>query len=159
MSKFWEALEYVLALIGGAIAVYFKAYMLLYVLVGAAALLDLATGMIAAVLEGTGLDSKVARKGLLKKLVLLLGVALGTFLDFLLPFVAQRAGVHLNETLIFSSVVCGYICVTESISIIENIYRSTGGTIPKWIMSMLKKYKDDLEKGETNYGDREDTGK
>jgi toxin secretion/phage lysis holin len=157
MSKFWEALEYILALVGGAVAVYFKAYMLLYVLVGAAALLDLATGMIAAILDGTGLDSKVARKGLLKKTVLLLAVALGTFLDILLPFVAQRAGIHLDETLIFSSIVCGYICVTESISIIENIYRATGGAIPKWIMSMLKKYKEDMEKGGGNNDDRQDT--
>ena len=152
MSKFWESLEYILALVGGAFAVYFKAYALLYVMVGAAALLDLATGMIAAVLDGTGLSSKIARKGLLKKVVLLLAVALGTFLDFLLPFVAGRAGIHLDETLIFSSIVCGYICVTESISIIENIYRATGGAIPMWIMNMLKKYKEDIEKGDDRHG-------
>lgn len=154
MNKFWEALEYILALIGGAIAVYFKAYTLLYVLVGAAALLDLATGMIAAILEGTGLDSKIARKGFLKKVVLLLSVALGTFLDIMLPYVAQKAGIHLDDTIIFSSVVCGYICVTESISIVENIYRATGGAIPKWIMNMLKKYKDDMDKGGKENGDQ-----
>ena len=152
MTKFWEALEYILALIGGALAVYFKQYTLLYVMVGMAALLDLATGVIAAVLEGTGLDSKVARRGLLKKVVLLLAVALGTFLDILLPFVAERAGIQLDKTLIFSSIVCGYICVTESISIVENIYRATGGAIPQWIMKMLKKYKEDMEKGGNDNG-------
>ena len=154
MNKFWEALEYILALIGGAMAVYFKQYTLLYVMVGVAALLDLATGVIAAVLDGTGLSSKIARRGLLKKIVLLLAVALGTFLDILLPFVADRTGIHLSETLIFSSIVCGYICVTESISIIENIYRATGGAIPQWIMKMLKKYKEDMEKGASQDGDQ-----
>ena len=154
MNKFWETLQYILALIGGAIAVYFKLYGLLYLLVGAAALLDLATGVIASVLDGTGLDSRIARRGLLKKVVLLLSVALGTFLDIMLPFVAQKAGIHLDETLIFSSIVCGYICVTESISIIENIYRATGGAIPGWMMKMLKKYKEDMEKGVTGNGNR-----
>ena len=147
MNKFWDMMEYLLALIGGAIAVYFKQYYTLYIFVGLAALLDLATGVIASVLDGTGLSSKIARQGLLKKVVLLLAVALGTFLDILLPYVATQAGITLNETLIFSAIICGYICVTESISVIENIYRATGGTIPQWIMKMLKTYKEDMEKG------------
>ena len=155
MSKFGEALKYIIAAICGAVVVYFQAYVVQYVLVGAAALLDLATGMIAAILDGTGLSSSIARKGMLKKVVLLLAVALGTFLDIMLPYVAQKAGIHIEGTLVFSSVVCGYICVTESISIIENIYRATGGAIPKWIMSMLKKYKEDMEKGGGN-NDRQD---
>lgn len=152
-----DKLKYLLAVIVGAVAAYFKQYTILYVLVGIACILDLATGMCAAVLDGTGLSSDIARKGLLKKLVLLMAVSLGTYLDFLAHFAVEKAGMHF-DTLIFSAIVCVYICVTECISIIENIYRATGGAIPQWIMKMLKKYKEDMEKGAGDNGDQQTDG-
>lgn len=141
-----DKLKYVLAVVGGAIAAYFRQYTILYVLVGIACILDLITGMCAAVLEGTGLFSAVARKGFLKKLVLMIAVGVGTYLDFLAHFAIEKAGLKF-DTLVFSGVICVYICVTECISIIENIYRATGGAIPTWVMNMLKQHKDNMEKG------------
>ena len=149
-----DKLKYILAIVGGAMAAYFRQYTILFVLVGIACILDLITGVCAATLEGTGLSSKIARKGFLKKLVLLIAVGLGTYLDFLVQFAAEKAGLQF-DTLIFSPTICVYICVTESISIIENIYRSTGGAIPQWIMNMLKQHKDSMEKGETGNGKTE----
>lgn len=149
-----DKLKYILAIVGGALVAYFRQYTILFVLVGIACILDLMTGMCAATLEGTGLSSKIARKGFLKKLVLLIAVGLGTYLDFLVQFAAEKAGLQF-ATLIFSPTICVYICVTECISIIENIYRSTGGAIPQWIMNMLKQHKDSMEKGETGNGKTE----
>lgn len=150
-----DKMKYFVAIAGGAVAAYFRQYSILYVLVGIACMLDLLTGVCAAVLDGTGLSSKIARNGFLKKLVLLVAVGFGTFLDFLVQFAVEKAGMHF-DTLIFSSVICVYICITECISIIENIYRSTGGAIPQWIVKMLKQHKESLEKGG---GEDEKTGK
>lgn len=146
-----DKLKYILAVAGGAVTAYFKQYTVLYVLVGIAVSLDLLTGICAAILDGTGLSSKIARNGFLKKLVLLVAVGFGTFLDFLVQFAVEKAGMHF-DTLIFSVVICVYICITECISIIENIYRSTGGAIPQWIVKILKQHKDNLEKGENTDG-------
>ena len=145
-----DKLKFIVAAVGGAIAAYFQQYIVLYALVGIACVLDLITGVCAAVLEGTGLSSDIARRGFLKKLVLLIAVGVGTYLDFLSHFAAEKVGLSF-DTLIFSAVVCVYICVTESISIIENIYRATGGAIPKWIMNMLKQHKETLEKEGVNH--------
>ncbi|MBQ6946752.1 MAG: phage holin family protein [Clostridia bacterium] len=141
-----DKLKYVLAIAGGTVAAYFQQYIILYVLVGIACLLDLFTGISAAVKEGTGLSSDIARKGFLKKLVLLVAVGFGTYLDFLAHYAAEKAGLPF-DTLIFSSVICVYICITECISIIENICRVTGGAIPDWIKKLLKQHKETLEKG------------
>lgn len=129
----------------GLAAAYFRQYALLYVLVTVAALLDLATGVSASVIEGTGLSSKIARRGFLKKFVLLIGVGFGTFLDVLLPMCAGNIGIHLPQNLLFSTVICVYICLSECISITENIYRCVGGAMPSWIAGILREAKDNLE--------------
>ena len=147
-----DKLKYIFALAGGAVIAYFEKYAVLYVFVCAAIVLDFITGMLAAVIDGTGLSSKIARRGFFKKILLLVAVAFGTFLDVLMPFAAEKVGIGYDGTLIFSSIIGVYICVTESISVAENIVRSTGGTVPKWIIKLLKQAKDGVEKGEDDNG-------
>lgn len=153
-----EKVKYILSVFGGIIAAYFKQYAVLYIFVAVAIAFDLVTGMTAAVVEGTGLSSDIARKGMLKKMVLLVSVAFGTFLDVFLQYAVMQVGLPQGEkTLIFSTIICVYICITESISIIENIYRCTGTAIPNWILQMLKKYKDDIEKKGDEDNDRKNS--
>ncbi len=140
-----QKLKYILAVLGGAIVSYFEQYLLLYAMVGAAVLMDLVSGMAAAVIEGKGLSSKIARDGFFKKLMLLFAVGFGTFLDVLLPWCGELVGLELESGLLFSAVICVYICIGESISVIENIYRSTGKKLPAWITKMLEIAKEKLQ--------------
>ncbi len=130
----------------GIVAAYFERYRLLYLLVGAAVLMDLISGMAAAVISGQGLSSKMARQGLLKKMMLLLAVGFGTFLDVLLPYAAATVGLEVNTGLLMSAVISVYICVGESISIMENIYRSTGKKPPAIISKLLTQAKEEIER-------------
>ncbi len=145
-------LKYLFALAVGAAVAYFERYAALYVFVCAAILLDLITGMLAAVMEGVGLSSEIARKGFLKKLVLLVAVAFGTFLDVLMPFAAAKVGIHYGG-LIFSSVIGVYICVTECVSVTENLYRCSPRILPARVVRLLKDFKEKMEKNEEeNHG-------
>ncbi|MBR5783214.1 MAG: phage holin family protein [Clostridia bacterium] len=140
-----EKLKYAVAMFGGIILGYLEKYRFLYLMVGAAVLLDLISGMAAAVIQGQGLSSSVARAGFFKKLMLLFSVGFGTFLDVLLPWCGEMVGLELRGKLMFSAVICVYICVGESISVLENIFRSTGTKLPGWITKLLKEAKDKME--------------
>lgn len=129
----------------GIVAAYFERYRLLYLLVGAAVMMDLISGMAAAVLSGQGLSSRMAREGLLKKLMMLFAVGFGTFLDVLLPYAASTVGLEIDTGLLMSAVISVYICVGESISIIENIYRCTGKKLPAVISKLLTQAKEEIE--------------
>ena len=142
-----EKIKYFIALFGGIMVNYLDKYRFLYLMVGAAVVLDLFSGMAAAVAVGEGLSSKIARTGFLKKLMLLFSVGFGTFLDVLLPWCGGLVGLEMENGLMFSAVICVYICVGESISILENIFRSTGTRLPGWITGLLKEAKEKLENG------------
>lgn len=138
------------ALLLGGLAAYLQKYWLVYVLVAVAVLMDLISGMAAAVVAGEGLSSGVARKGMLKKLMLLFAVGWGTFLDVLLPFAAAAVDLRLPTGLLFSVVVCVYICVGESISVMENLCRATGREPPALIRKLLLQAKEQLNKEKTD---------
>ena len=140
-----EKLKYILAVLWGLCAGYFQQYGLLYCLVAVAVLMDLASGMAASLIEGKGLSSKTALKGFGKKVMLLFAVAFGVFLDILLPQAAALSGMEMDLSLHFSAIVSAYICVTESISILENIYRSTGKKMPVWIAQILEIAREKIE--------------
>ena len=141
-----EKIKSLLALIGGLCVGYFGEHGRLFWLVGVAVTLDLISGVAAAVIEGRGLSSRTAAKGVLKKLLALFAVAFGTFLDVLLPWSAAMAGVELSISLHFSAVISAYICITESISVMENLYRATGKKMPAVITNLLEIAKDKMDK-------------
>ena len=78
--------------------------------------------------------------------MLLFAVGFGTFLDVLLPWCGTLVGLETEKGLLFSAVISVYICIGESISIIENIYHSTGKQLPAWIAGMLEVAKDKIDK-------------
>ena len=139
-----DKVKYFTALIGGAVMSYLGQYRFLYLMVSAAVLLDLISGIAAAVMDGEGLSSKTAYRGMLKKLMLLFSVGFGTFLDVLLPWCGETVGLELEGGLMFSAVISVYICIGESISILENIFKSTGQKLPEWIGNLLKVAKEKM---------------
>ncbi len=143
-----EKVKYLFSIIAGAILSYLGAYIVLYALVFCAVLFDLITGLAAAVISGTGLSSKKARRGVIKKLVLFVALGFGTFLDVFIPFAAQNIGLDFGGGLIFSTVICVYIVVTECISICENILICNESALPEWLKKMLEKAKGDIGKSQ-----------
>ena len=140
-------IKYLLSIAGGAVLAYFKLYGLAYTIVGAVVLFDIATGILASIMDGSGLSSQQAYKGVIKKVVLFLALAFGTFLDVFIPYAASSVGLSVPKNLLFSSVICVYIAVTESISIVENIYRCNNQALPGWIAKFLKNAKDEINNG------------
>lgn len=85
-----------------------------YVCTGVFILFDIVTGLIKA-WHGKKLDSTALRQGLFNKLTEILCVAFSAFLEY-------GAGyIDLGIDFPLSKIVCGYICLTEFISIIENL--------------------------------------
>lgn len=138
-------IKYVLSAVAGAVVAYLKGHGVLFALVAVAVVFDLITGMLAAVISGQGLSSDKARKGFLKKVVLLVALCFGTFLDVMIPWAAGYIGIPIPDTMLFSAMICAYICITESISIAENIYKCNGHALPSWIQKLLTSAKDAVE--------------
>lgn len=138
-------LKYLLSIGGGAVLTYFKLYGLAFTIVAVVVLFDIVSGVLASLIDGTGLSSQKAYKGLVKKAVLFLALGFGTFIDVFIPYAAGTVNMSLPKNLIFSTVICVYIAVTESISIVENIYRCNNNALPLWIAKYFKTAKDSID--------------
>lgn len=148
-----SALKYSAAAIGGIIGTYFNIYSSILTVVSVSIIFDIITGVIACVITKEGINSKKAFKGVLKKCVLFLALAFGTFLDYMIPLASKHLGLELSTRLLFSSVIGFYIAFTECVSVCENIYRCYPGAFPKWLARILtegKKYLEDLGDGKND---------
>lgn len=107
------------AAIGAAISFFTGIPPLMWVLLGAMSL-DYVTGLICAwrgkspKTEGGGLSSRVACEGLIKKVMVLLLVALAALVDFA---IANGAGIAFHAT---GGVVCLWFIASEGLSVLEN---------------------------------------
>ena len=142
-----EHFKYFVSLALGLVLSYLRMYALAYSLVGAAVALDLVTGVLAALISGQGLNAAKARHGVYKKLSLFAALLFGTFLDLFLPFAAAQTGLSLSGGLPLSGVICVYIVVTESVSVIENIIRCEPGAIPAWVKTAFTAARKKLDEG------------
>lgn len=141
-----DRIKFFVAVIGGAVSAYFKAYIPLIAIVTVAVLFDFVTGIIAAVYSGQGLNSKTARRGVLKKGAMFLSLGFGTFLDYLVPLGAARLGIDMGATVMFSSVIAFYIAFGECVSVCENLYKCNPDALPKWVVKLLTDGIDALNK-------------
>ena len=110
---------------------------LMYALI-AFMLLDYVSGVLVAISEKE-LSSKIGFKGIAKKVIILILVAVGHILD-----------THiLGGGAVCRSAVCGLYIANEGISILENA-SELGIPLPKKLVSVLKQLKDDSEKEDKN---------
>lgn len=96
---------------------------------------DVLTGWIQASVNGTW-DSTKMRKGLFRKS--------GEIIIIVLAYVVQVAIVLPINIFMFISI---YICVMETLSVIENLDQA-GLPVPTWITRRLKKAMDEMQTGE-----------
>lgn len=140
-----------IATITGLISTYFEAYGVIFAFVCLAILFDVVTGLVNSAANGIPITSSKARKGFWRKVVLLLALLFGVFMDAFLPQLLQVVDIHLQHNLPFGLIVGCYIILNELISIAENILSTNAIAMPKWIVKFLKGSKkaiDELEKEE-----------
>jgi hypothetical protein len=135
------------AAIGGLVGAYLNIYLSIIIVVFVSVMFDIVTGVIASIISGEGINSKRAYKGVLKKCVLFVALAFGTFLDYMIQLASSQLGFEMPAILLFSSAIGFYIAFTECVSVCENIFKCCPGAFPKWLTKILtngKKYLDDL---------------
>ena len=135
----------IISAIAGAIATFFNQYGIIIAVVLIAIIIDCVTGLVKAKVSEDGWDSKKAHKGFWKKIALFVALAFGMFLDFFIPSALTQIGVNIPFKLPFALVVGCYIALNECISICENLYIINPTIIPKWIVSLLKVAKKDID--------------
>lgn len=138
-------LKWLISIIFGFVGTFFHQYGLFFLFVGLAIIFDCVTGLLKAALIGDGLSSKKGWIGFWKKISLLVGLSFGVYLDYVVPLLFIQAGLSLNVKLPFALIICCYIILNECISICENLYEINPSGMPKWICTLLKVAKKDLD--------------
>lgn len=133
----------------GTIATLAEAYVVLVILVAAAIVLDVITGLIRCFATGEKLSSAKGTKGFWKKIMLLAAMLFAFFLDLALPSIMEVVKIEMpfGKTLLFGSIVGVYIILNESISICENILKANSMALPKWLKKLFQDAKKDIDEG------------
>ena len=134
----------------GTLATLAEQYTVLIVLVAAAIVLDVITGLIRCGATGAKLSSEKGTKGFWKKIMLMASLLFAFFLDVSIPTILGVVNVTLpfQKSLLFGSIVGVYIILNESISICENILKANKMALPKWLKKLLQDAKKEVdEKG------------
>lgn len=139
------------SVITGLVSSYFEVYGVIFVFVCIAIMFDVVTGLVSSAANGIPITSAKARKGFWRKIVLLLALFFGIFMDAFLPQLLIVVDIHLQHNLPFGMIIGCYIILNELISIAENILKTNSIAMPKWVIKFLKGSKkaiDDLENEE-----------
>lgn len=142
-----EKIKWFVAMLCGYLATWLKAYSPILIAVAFMIVFDWITGTIAAKMTGDNWNSDVARRGVIKKGVMVLQLLFGIALDYIIPMAAEQIGFDFNiGHLLFSSIIGFYIIFTEAVSVCENFYEINPNSFPKWIVKFLSIGKEQLEK-------------
>lgn len=143
--------KWLISIVGGIIATFFKQYGILILLVAVAIVFDLVTGLIKTkVSDEDHWSSQKCSKGLYKKLALLVAMFFGFFLDWFIPYALVYINIEMPFSMPFSMIISFYIILNESISICENLYAANPESIPKWIVNLLTNTKEKLGNDDSN---------
>ena len=105
-------------------------------------LIDLATGLTKAKIQGK-ITSSIGYKGFWRKISLLLTLAFGVCLNLFMDYLATLGLFPISFSIPISLTIGIYISVNECISICENLSAS-GVKMPKFILNALKSTEDKI---------------
>lgn len=120
--------------------------------------IDYITGLIATKFRNEAISSYKGIRGIIKKVCMWILVLIGAWIDILINYAIEYAGIGLKIPFIVATVVAVWIVVNEIISILENMI-DIGVKIPPFMMplaEMIKKKVEETtdqainEKGETD---------
>lgn len=101
-------------------------------------LIDYVTAIIASKLNGEMIRSDIGIKGIYKKVLMWMVVAVAVMVDVLLSYGAQQFGLP-SFTSMYISIVCViWLCVNEVISVLENVAKF-GDNVPPMFYGVIIK--------------------
>ena len=137
-----EKMKLLLAGICGSLAALSENYGVILLLCCAFILIDLATGLAKAKIQGR-LSSDTGYKGFWRKAALLAALAFGICLDLLVEY-AAAAGLGAEFPALIGRLLAFYIAVNECISITENL-SACGVRLPGFLAAALGNARDKLD--------------
>lgn len=121
-------------------------------------IIDYFTGLMATKYREENISSYKGIRGIMKKVCMWMLVLVGAWIDILIRYTAQCAGIGINVPFVVATVVAVWIVVNEFISILENI-ADTGVRMPPFLMPLVKRIRKQIEETacfEEMEGDGED---
>lgn len=138
-----------ISVILGLVSSLSQKYSIVILLVTFAIIFDVVTGLLKAINKGEKLSSKKCIKGFWSKIALVVALFFGVFLDIIIPYMLSFINITLPFNVPFGFIFGMYIILSESISIMENLFICNPKILPKWVSTLLldAKEKIDNEKG------------
>ena len=151
MDEFYKIM---ISIITGLLASFTQEYGLLLLFVTLAIVLDVVTGIIKVSCSDEVWSRKKASQGFWHKISLFCGLALGIFLDYFIPFMANEVGISMGTGAHISYIIGAYIVLNELISAFQNLQCCNSHIIPSWVLRLLQSSADQIENHAPTEGDR-----
>lgn len=123
-----------------------------YMLVGCN-VIDYITGIIASKYRGEKLSSYKGIRGIAKKICQWLLILIGAWVDILIQYAVDNAGIPLKFPFIVAIIVAIWLVVNEMISILENMV-DIGIDMPPFLMPIVKRIKQATEDAAKKDGEK-----
>ena len=121
--------------------------------------IDYITGLIATKFRNEEISSYKGIRGIIKKVCMWILVLIGAWIDILINYAIEYAGIGLKIPFIVATIVAVWIVVNEIISILENMI-DIGVKIPPFMMPLAnmirKKVEDTASQALDKEGEEED---
>lgn len=105
---------------------------------------DYITGLIAARHRNDDINSYKGIWGIVKKVCMWLLVVIGSWIDILIRYTVECAGIGIKVPFLVATVVAVWIVVNEIISILENMI-DIGVTMPPFLMPVVRRIRQQIE--------------
>lgn len=117
-------------------------------------IIDYATGLVAAKYRNDSISSYKGIRGIIKKVCMWFLVIIGAFMDVLIQYAVDTAGIPLVVPFVVATVVAVWLVVNEIISILENMI-DIGVTLPPFLVPLAKYIKKQVEEKAQIYEEEE----
>lgn len=108
-------------------------------------IIDYITGLMAAKFrEDGGISSYKSVRGITKKVCMWMLVIVGSFMDILIQYAVEVAGLGITIPFVVATIVAVWLVVNEIISILENLV-DIGVDLPPFLMPVVKYIKKQVE--------------
>lgn len=108
-------------------------------------IIDYITGLMAAKFRQDGkISSYKSVRGITKKVCMWMLVVVGSFMDILIQYAVEVAGLGITIPFVVATVVAVWLVVNEIISILENLM-DIGVDLPPFLMPVVKYIKKQVE--------------
>lgn len=122
-----------------------KQYVVVFISVFVGVVLDVVTGLVRAKALGQAITSKKSIRGFWKKLAYFFAVFAGVYIDMIITCYSSVMSFQLPFNSPVTMIIGSYICLTEAISICENIAAANSDVLPSWLVKLLKEKKDEVK--------------